>query len=109
LIIPPFHNLNFLCLKKITCPFLNSSPFVLVFSTLSTNFAAIAPMPRSEMLTFYSVVDLCNLSNRVSDYPFISQGKTRIPGVNDSLEAEVTDGKVTIPNVDDAEELQLTD
>lgn len=31
------------------------------------------------------------LSSRVSDYPFVSQGKTRIPGVNDSSEAAVTD------------------
>lgn len=31
------------------------------------------------------------VSNRISDYTFISQGKTRIPGVNDSEEAIVTD------------------
>lgn len=34
---------------------------------------------------------MCLLSNRISDYPFISQGKTRIPGVNDSSEGVVTD------------------
>lgn len=38
-----------------------------------------------------SVVEKCLLSNRVSDYPFISQGKTRIPGVNDNLDGEETD------------------
>lgn len=31
------------------------------------------------------------LSNRISDYHFISQGKTRIPGVNDGEEFEITD------------------
>lgn len=30
------------------------------------------------------------LSNRMSDYPLISQGKTRIPGVNDAEEFELT-------------------
>lgn len=30
------------------------------------------------------------LSNRITDYPLISQGKTRIPGVNDALELELT-------------------
>ncbi|KAF7379403.1 hypothetical protein HZH66_014774 [Vespula vulgaris] len=72
------------------------------------------------------------LSNRIGDYWYISQGKTRIPGVNDASEMEETDvspspkemcflsnniydyhnvsqGKITIPNVDDGEECQLTD
>lgn len=31
------------------------------------------------------------LSNRISDYHFISQGKTRIPGVNDGEQFEITD------------------
>ena len=31
------------------------------------------------------------LSNRIGDYYYISQGKTRIPGVNDSSEMEETD------------------
>lgn len=30
------------------------------------------------------------LSSRMSDYPTITQGKTRIPGVNDSEEFEET-------------------
>lgn len=30
------------------------------------------------------------LSSRTSDYPLISQGKTRIPGINDALEFELT-------------------
>lgn len=30
------------------------------------------------------------LSNRVSDYPLISQGTTRIPGVNDGEEFDLT-------------------
>lgn len=34
---------------------------------------------------------LTMLSNRVSDYWYISQGKTRIPGVNDSMDMETTD------------------
>jgi len=31
------------------------------------------------------------LSNRISDYGYICQGKTRIPGVNDGLQMEATD------------------
>lgn len=31
------------------------------------------------------------LSNRMADYPFINQGKTRIPGVNDCENMEITD------------------
>lgn len=31
------------------------------------------------------------LSNRIADYPSVSQGKTRIPGVNDSEDAIFTD------------------
>lgn len=37
------------------------------------------------------VVELCLLNSRISDYPYICQGKTRISGVNDSFEAEITD------------------
>lgn len=37
------------------------------------------------------VVEMCLLSNRISDYPYVCQGKTRIPGVNDSTDGEVTD------------------
>lgn len=31
------------------------------------------------------------LSSRMSDYPTITQGKTRIPGINDGEEFELTD------------------
>jgi len=31
------------------------------------------------------------LSNRMEDYYFVSQGKTRIPGVSDYEEFEITD------------------
>jgi len=31
------------------------------------------------------------LSNRISDYYYISQGKTRIPGVNDGEQLQITD------------------
>jgi hypothetical protein len=31
------------------------------------------------------------LGNRMEDYYFVSQGKTRIPGVNDGEEMELTD------------------
>lgn len=33
----------------------------------------------------------CMLTSRVSDYPTVSNGKTRIPGVNDGEEFEATD------------------
>lgn len=36
-------------------------------------------------------LECCLLSSHISDYPCISQGKTRIPGVNDGEEFEVTD------------------
>lgn len=41
---------------------------------------------------------MCLLSNRISDYPFICQGKTRIPGVNDSSEGVVTDVRTFFAN-----------
>lgn len=34
--------------------------------------------------------ETCLLSGRVSDYPYICNGKTRIPGTNDASEFEVT-------------------
>lgn len=36
-------------------------------------------------------IEYCLLSSHISDYPGISQGKTRIQGVNDGEEFEVTD------------------
>lgn len=36
-------------------------------------------------------IEDCMLTSRVSDYPTISNGKTRIPGVNDGEEFELTD------------------
>ena len=41
------------------------------------------------MLNLFIEVTL--LSNRISDYPLISQGKTRIHGINDGLEFDATD------------------
>jgi len=35
--------------------------------------------------------ELTMLSNRISDYSYINQGKTRIPGINDGLEMDATD------------------
>lgn len=35
-------------------------------------------------------LEMTLLSSRMSDYPTITQGKTRIPGVNDSEEFEET-------------------
>lgn len=35
--------------------------------------------------------ELTMLSNRISNYSYINQGKTRIPGVNDGLEMDATD------------------
>lgn len=40
------------------------------------------------------VVEYCILTSRISDYPLISQGKTRIPGVNDGDDFELTDVSV---------------
>lgn len=34
--------------------------------------------------------ELTMLSTRISDYPLISQGKTRIPGVNDVEQFDLT-------------------
>lgn len=36
-------------------------------------------------------IEVCLLGSRISDYPTISNGKTRIPGVNDGDEFEITD------------------
>lgn len=45
----------------------------------------------NNMRTYNFVVDYCILTSRISDYPLISQGKTRIPGVNDGEDFELTD------------------
>lgn len=34
---------------------------------------------------------MCQLSNNINDYHFVSQGKTAIPGVDDGEEMMVTD------------------
>lgn len=34
--------------------------------------------------------EITMLSNRIADYPLVSQGKTRIPGVNDSEQFQLT-------------------
>lgn len=41
--------------------------------------------------TFFSAVENCLLHGRVSDYPYICCGKTRIPGTNDAFEFEYTE------------------
>jgi len=39
---------------------------------------------------------MCLLSkNRISDFYYVSQGKTRIPGVNDGEEFQITDVSAT--------------
>lgn len=44
-------------------------------------------MCMSDILLFTEVT---MLGNRISDYPIVSQGKTRIPGVNDAAQFDVT-------------------
>jgi len=40
--------------------------------------------------------EMCLLSkNRISDFYYVSQGKTRIPGVNDGEEFQITDVSAT--------------
>lgn len=41
-------------------------------------------------------LEMTILSSRMSDYPTITQGKTRIPGINDGEEFEETDVSQTI-------------
>lgn len=36
-------------------------------------------------------LEMTLLSSRMSDYPTITQGKTRIPGINDGEDFELTD------------------
>lgn len=36
------------------------------------------------------VADMTMLSNSIADYPTISHGKTRIPGVNDTEQFDIT-------------------
>jgi len=55
-----------------------------------------------DMYDFVIITVLCTLhaemtylSNRISDYYYISQGKTRIPGVNDGEEFQITDVSAT--------------
>jgi hypothetical protein len=39
----------------------------------------------------FSRIEKTLLSSRMCDYPTITQGKTRIPGINDGEEFELTD------------------
>jgi myosin heavy subunit len=43
----------------------------------------------------FDIEELTLLSSRIGDYPTITQGKTRIPGVNDAEEFEALD--VSLP------------
>lgn len=47
-------------------------------------------MDRNELFT-YIYLEITLLSSRMCDYPTITQGKTRIPGINDGEEFEITD------------------
>ncbi|KAK0086371.1 hypothetical protein PV325_003303 [Microctonus aethiopoides] len=53
--------------------------------------------------------EMCCLSDNISDYYFVAQGKTTIPGVDDGEECQLTDGKTRIPGVNDAEDMEQTD
>lgn len=44
-----------------------------------------------ELDAFFPFPDKCLLSNNINDYYFVSQGKTSIPGVDDSEEFRITD------------------
>lgn len=59
--------------------------------SVATNRVGNAAMPSTKVIMPLCAVEICYLTNRVSDYPYISQGKTRIPGVNDSADGEITD------------------
>lgn len=48
------------------------------------------------MSKIFDNLDITMLSSRMSDYPTITQGKTRIPGINDGEEFEETDVSLTI-------------
>lgn len=67
--------------------------FLLSFLTVSLLASLVAElklgfrMCMSDHLVF---PELTMLSNRIGDYPHISQGKTRIPGVNDAEEFDKT-------------------
>jgi myosin heavy subunit len=41
--------------------------------------------------SYFDLIEMTLLSSRMSDYPSITQGKTRIPGINDGEEFELTD------------------
>jgi len=43
-----------------------------------------------QIINNYKFIEMAMLSSRMSDYPSITQGKTRIPGVNDGEEFEIT-------------------
>lgn len=45
-------------------------------------------------ILFYSQTEMCLLSNDVTEYHFVSQGKTTIPNVDDGEELLVTDVSV---------------
>ncbi|KAI8436479.1 hypothetical protein MSG28_010041 [Choristoneura fumiferana] len=86
---------------------MNLTDLYLSFAALLTAECVCRCMCVSDRSLVFAEVTM--LSNHISDYPLISQGQTRIPGVNDSEELILTVGKITIPSMDDGEECTLTD
>lgn len=53
------------------------------------NRIAVNFIPHTTNTKCNCALELCFLGTHISDYPTISQGKTRIPGVNDGDEFEL--------------------
>lgn len=51
---------------------------------------------------FFENVEKCLLSNKISDYYFVSQGKTTIPGLDDGEEMLITDVSARSPSTKSA-------
>lgn len=63
------------------------SSIEVLLALLTSESALGFRMCMSGILVF---TEITMLSNRISDYPLISQGKTRIPGINDAEECDLT-------------------
>lgn len=49
------------------------------------------PIVNTELQTCFYPTAMCLLSDNVTDYYYVSQGKTSIPGVDDGEECQLTD------------------
>lgn len=78
---------------------LRTTPRQIIRLRLHSNYSATQTLtnPPSKFeppISCYRLADLCILSDEITDYHVVSQGKTEIPGVDDGYEMLCTDVRI---------------